>query len=133
LINWAAESFSRPIDTYLLYARLAATCARMSKASPAWSEQCFALGSKLETLGNTVVQNVHGFAMQRDALADGDPARAAIVARMAAFNHIRDLGSEKLDWWADVSRKPDVVYAEIRSFGEIQAVERALQRHDAGQ
>ncbi len=130
-LSLASESLPGALDTYFLYAKLLSVCPGKSAVSIEWKEQCLTLGRKLTLLGNTVVQNIHGLAIQRDTFGgsvEDLASRAQIVEDMAAYNRIRDLANEKLDWVLDPSRKPDQVYADINEFGEIQALERALQR-----
>lgn len=130
-INEAAEALAGALDTYLLYVKLLSICTEKSAASTEWKTQCLALGGKLVTLGNTVVQNIHGFAIQRDALGDtpaDSASKAAIIEKMAAYNQIRDAAAARLGWVKNIALKPDLVYDEINEFGEIQAIERAIRR-----
>jgi hypothetical protein len=130
-INLVGESVTGALSTYFFYVKLLAVCTEKSRGNIEWKEQCLELGKKLETTGNTIVQNVHGFAIQRDVLGDSaaeNVIKADIVERMAAYNQVRDDGNARLDWWFDVALKPDLVYREINEFGEIEAVKRALAR-----
>jgi hypothetical protein len=127
-INAAAEGLAGALDTYFLYARLLAICAEKSRESRQWNAQCFALGNKLVNSGNTVVQNIHGYGIVRDTLPADSAARTEVLDRMARYNKVRDDANVRLEWILDVSRKPDLVYTEIKQFGEFQAVERALKR-----
>jgi hypothetical protein len=132
-INWASESVTGALSTYRLYVKLLSICTERSRDNTSWKEQCLAVGKKLETVGNTVVQNVHGFAIQRDALGDSaeeNRFKADIVERMAAFNQIRDDANARLDWVLDSALKPGLIYDEINAFGEIEAIKRALSRSE---
>lgn len=131
-VNGASEGLAGAGTMYALYSKLLSVCTERSSESAEWKAQCLTLGRRLELEGKTAIQNVFGFAIQRDSLGNSnidEQERAAVLSRRDDFNAIRDKASQQLEWWSDTSLKTDELYRNMAELGEIQAVFQALE-HD---
>lgn len=128
-VNAASELLAGAGAMYAVYSKVLSSCAERSKIDAEWKVQCLELGRRLENEGKTAMQNVFGFAIQRDSLGSSDAdadERSAINARRNAFNAIRDEASEKLDWWRNPALKSDALYRSMAEIGEIRVVEKEI-------
>lgn len=128
-INAASELLAGAGAMYAVYSKVLVSCVERSKIDAEWKAQCLELGRRLENEGKTAMQNVFGYAIQRDSLGSSDAdadERAAINARRDAFNAIRDEASEKLGWWSNPALKSDALYRSMAEIGEIRVVEKEI-------
>lgn len=132
-INGASEGLAGASTMYALYSKVLAVCMERSAENAEWKAQCLNLGRRLENEGKTAMQNVFGFAIQRDSLGNSaldEEERVSVLARTDDFNAIRDKASQQLEWWNNTSLKTDELYRNMVELGEIQAVRQALDQDE---
>lgn len=132
-VNMAGEGYPGPAYLYGFYEYFLNPCRTKPQQSEAWKRACFDMGVKLEALGKSWGNTVFGSSIQRDVLQNTDPqspALPAILARRESYNTIRIDAAAVNPWWDDATRAtvPGSFYQDSIEFGELKAIENALER-----
>ncbi len=132
-LNLASEGYSGAVYSYGFYDYLLGICRVKGAVDDLWKNACFNMGARLEDAGKSWGATVFGASIQRDVLQNTDPESPllpGILARREHYNLIRIQAAEVFDWWLDdtLVQKPDWFYRDAIEFGELEALERALER-----
>jgi hypothetical protein len=132
-LNLAAETYVDAVALFAFYNEILLACRENSVREQAWAESCLTLGARLEDSGTSLFAAVFGASIQRDVLLDTDPDAAelqTVLARRKYYDDIRTSAGSALAWWYDetFTSKPERFYADAIEFGELRALELALER-----
>ncbi|GAB1268085.1 hypothetical protein NBRC116493_13380 [Aurantivibrio infirmus] len=133
-INYAAENLTGVLSLYGFYLKVHSVCKEKSVVNESWKQNCLLLGRRLESYTNkNAYQYSFSFAIITDSLGkapEEEKEREAVLKRKIAFGKLRDLASEKFEWWSNRALTSDEYYKDINELGEVQAIRKAVEESE---
>lgn len=133
-INYAAETLTDVLSLYAFYSKVHSICKERSVVDDDWKQNCLLLGRRLESYTNkNAYQYAFSFAIITDSLGktpEEEKERDAVFMRKIAFGKLRDLASEKFEWWSNRALINDEYYEDISELGEVRAIRKAVEQSE---